>query len=864
MKEFLLGPARVRPQLNEIEIDGRCERLPPKFIDVLVALAERPDQVCAKNDLLQQVWGDPLTGDEALAHAIWVLRRTLGDDAKRPRFIQTVSRRGYRLLLVPQPIVPAAEPSLAATGPSADQDLPATAEQPRPSEHPDQPVAAAANALPNPAIAANGHAGARSLNITRRWGGALIALALLLGLGLWQSGGAPPVASRFDAGDRLSSLSRLDAHRVLLSRRDGELMVWHRVRQQLEWRGRLGAPATAPPLVDGDELLLGSDDGFLYALAIADGVERWRLQAEADLRATPALRDGLLELGNDRGLIQQLALPSRQPRWRRQLGGRIRGPLLSFAELSLHRTLDGQVRALRRSDGEPVWERRFDTGISDLRALDEQTVVFALESGLLVALAIADGRESWRVDLAAAASAPIVDNGQLFAIGRHGDGVLVEAGRGQILWRNRLPVAGYQQPLWWRGQIVVALDRAGLGLLDRERGVLHRRLQLPVPADHLLAVDDAVLVATLSGQLLDLPATALLDGGHDLRLDAEGQWHPWRDPPTEASSLEPLSTRPLPQARAGLNSVGNAQDLAFDADGNLYIGDSAGLTALDTDLQLRWRFPLSLPPGTQPLVVGERVYFGGNDGILYALSRDDGRELWRVQTTDKLRSAPRLLDDLLYFGGVDGSVYAVDAASGAVRWRYACGKDVHAALAVSREAVFAGSGDQQVHALDPQSGALRWKAPMGDWVVAEPALAHNTLFVGVADGSLRALDPASGVERWRFNSGGRIWFAVLVEGDLVYFASGDGHVYAIEAHSGNERWRQRVGTQAEGRLALHRGVLYAGSPDAFLYALDALDGRPLWRLATGGAVLNPSAAGDRLAVGSSDQRIHLLDLPAAE
>ena len=44
MQEFLLAGVTVRPVLNEIESEHGCERLPAKFMDVLVALAERPER----------------------------------------------------------------------------------------------------------------------------------------------------------------------------------------------------------------------------------------------------------------------------------------------------------------------------------------------------------------------------------------------------------------------------------------------------------------------------------------------------------------------------------------------------------------------------------------------------------------------------------------------------------------------------------------------------------------------------------------------------------------------------------------------------------------------------------------------------
>jgi adenylate cyclase len=67
-------------------------------MDVLVHLAANPERVVSKEELLTVVWGGAFVEEGALAQAIHSLRKALGDDARQPRFIQTVPKRGYRLV----------------------------------------------------------------------------------------------------------------------------------------------------------------------------------------------------------------------------------------------------------------------------------------------------------------------------------------------------------------------------------------------------------------------------------------------------------------------------------------------------------------------------------------------------------------------------------------------------------------------------------------------------------------------------------------------------------------------------------------------------------------------------------------------
>jgi DNA-binding winged helix-turn-helix (wHTH) protein len=78
--------------------DGKAMDLPPKPFEVLCALARRPDSLLTKNALLDEVWGHRFVSESVLKTVIGKLRIALQDDARNPRFIETVPRRGYRFI----------------------------------------------------------------------------------------------------------------------------------------------------------------------------------------------------------------------------------------------------------------------------------------------------------------------------------------------------------------------------------------------------------------------------------------------------------------------------------------------------------------------------------------------------------------------------------------------------------------------------------------------------------------------------------------------------------------------------------------------------------------------------------------------
>ena len=111
--QIQVGPWLVEPSLNIVSRNGTAVRVEPKVMEVLVCLAAHPGEVLSKEELLKAVWPDTFVTDDALTHCISDLRRVLEDDAREPRVIQTIPKRGYRLVAS---VVPAngAQPSTQA------------------------------------------------------------------------------------------------------------------------------------------------------------------------------------------------------------------------------------------------------------------------------------------------------------------------------------------------------------------------------------------------------------------------------------------------------------------------------------------------------------------------------------------------------------------------------------------------------------------------------------------------------------------------------------------------------------------------------------------------------------------------------
>ncbi len=206
-----------------------------------------------------------------------------------------------------------------------------------------------------------------------------------------------------------------------------------------------------------------------------------------------------------------------------------------------------------------------------------------------------------------------------------------------------------------------------------------------------------------------------------------------------------------------------------------------------------------------------------------------GELVWKFQTGGRVRSAPALSDGVIYFGSEDGYLYALDPQTGAEKWRFKTGGAVWSSPAVSDGMVYFGSDDNYLYAVDLQTGAEKWKFKTGGRGLVLPGRLrwsglrrqHGRLF-------LRRRRP-DGTEKWKFQTGNQITDSPAVSDGVVCFGSFDQYLYALDAQTGAEKWKFKTNDAQVGvpghlrwRGLLRRGgarrgaghrALRAGSPD---------------------------------------------------
>ena len=124
------GPFELDPDAEQLRKRGVVLKLQPQQFVVLLMLTQRAGEIVTRQEIQQHVWGDGtfVDCDRAINYCINQIRSTLGDDADRPRYIETIPRRGYRFIAPVEvrsfAVLPSREPpSLPGTETPAKSDL---------------------------------------------------------------------------------------------------------------------------------------------------------------------------------------------------------------------------------------------------------------------------------------------------------------------------------------------------------------------------------------------------------------------------------------------------------------------------------------------------------------------------------------------------------------------------------------------------------------------------------------------------------------------------------------------------------------------------------------------------------------------
>ncbi len=331
---------------------------------------------------------------------------------------------------------------------------------------------------------------------------------------------------------------------------------------------------------------------------------------------------------------------------------------------------------------------------------------------------------------------------------------------------------------------------------------------------------------------------------------------------------------------------------------------------------LNWSFETGGPVRSSPVVVNGIVYFGSNDGKLYALNAVNGTKKWSFSTGGEVRSTPAVVNNRVFFGSSDGTVYALNAATGSPLWNVTTGDPVRSSPLVIDNVVYIGSDDGKLYALHATNGSTRWSYQTGGPVLSSPAFNTTYLdwiFVGSDDRHLYVFNAENGnvISTSYPSTGGAVRSSPSVRRDMSqYCGSDDGWIWetmgpegirpafflgspiqsspavfsvpdpvfpdrlVVGCDDGNismfrlyppfgplpvPLWKYPTGGPVRSSPAVAHNTIFIGSNDGSVHAINASTGLRVWTFTTGGPVVSsPAVANGMVFIGSDDGTLYAI------
>jgi outer membrane protein assembly factor BamB len=284
-------------------------------------------------------------------------------------------------------------------------------------------------------------------------------------------------------------------------------------------------------------------------------------------------------------------------------------------------------------------------------------------------------------------------------------------------------------------------------------------------------------------------------------------------------------------------------------------GDIEAFRASDGSLLWRQQVP---PGGGSPLIVQDGIiYFGSQEGVVYALRANDGRVLWHFKAGFAASSVENIIsvsEGIASISAEDGMVYVLRASDGSLIYHYPEPLNSWAPI-VDNGMIYIDLSFGWVQARSASDGSLVWQyRAQGDglWPAIEEG---GVVYLSLPGGSVEALRARDGALLWQSQTIAVINPPVIYN-QLAYLAFQDGEIMAVQADDGRQVWSWRPSTTSEAdatALVVSGGIVYInlGAPGSTVSALQADTGQVLWHhtLPATGPGAPPAASNGILYLG---------------
>jgi outer membrane protein assembly factor BamB len=244
-----------------------------------------------------------------------------------------------------------------------------------------------------------------------------------------------------------------------------------------------------------------------------------------------------------------------------------------------------------------------------------------------------------------------------------------------------------------------------------------------------------------------------------------------------------------------------------------------------------------------PAVTRQAVFAANANGKLYRFDRNNGKQVWRIDSGFAITGGVGAGDGLVLVGGEKGELAAFDEDSGKLLWQVRISSDVLSAPRIADGVVVVRTGNQRITGLSAKDGSRLWlyEHTTPTLIVRSHAgvvIRKGLVYAGFAAGKLAAIGLNNGVVVWESSVSqprgnteleriSDITSLPVVDDAQVCAVAFQGRLACFDAVQGGALWTRDI--SSDKGLALSGKTLYVTDADSNVMALDKTSGASLWK-----------------------------------
>ena len=322
---------------------------------------------------------------------------------------------------------------------------------------------------------------------------------------------------------------------------------------------------------------------------------------------------------------------------------------------------------------------------------------------------------------------------------------------------------------------------------------------------------------------------------------------------------------------AGRGLTNSWPGLASDSE-TIYLAAGQHLYAISLDDGREiWRYPARASNSLQfiapPVIAPDGTIIVGSSGTDHRLVALDPAQLTSNETVNtpaekwiftEARSSwvasALVMNDKVFAPNSDGTLYVIELQGGSsskpALEKVKLGGALWAQPSTDGKLVYVASLDHHLHAVDSESYEFAWPAiDLGGAAPGTPLVGPDgNVYVGSFDSQVVKVDPATGTDTLLTSTPGWVWGGPVTDGQKIFFGDLEGNLFAVDAASGSQSWSiQPDGPVVGSPLVISENIVFA-TESGSVYAVDG-EGKIVWQHDVGGEIFtSPVTGADRIIV----------------